>query len=88
MFWPKSIADVKEGEFAIEGVALESRRVRRHIMWQIMRQIMGQIMGQIPRTKFDQGGQVCWNHDLFDLGFARASISTAMLKCEKPGFWL
>ena len=27
-------------------------------------------------------------HDLFDLGFARASISTAMLKCEKPGFWL
>jgi|694.fasta_scaffold16340_2 hypothetical protein len=84
MFWPKSIADVKEGEFAIEGVALESRRVRRHIMWQIMRQIMG----QIPRTKFDQGGQVCWNHDLFDLGFARASISTAMLKCEKPGFWL
>jgi hypothetical protein len=62
MFWPKSIADVKEGEFALEGVALESRRVRRHIMRQIMR--------QISRTKFDRGGQVCWNHDLFDLGFA------------------
>jgi hypothetical protein len=34
MFWPKSIANVKEGEFALEGVALESRRVSGQITGQ------------------------------------------------------